>query len=119
MDYEVNESLRVIFQAIEDRCSRPILFDGFELKLLFQNLSPLEQLLAARHFCKLPWNIGSLRVLAVLQSSNVLTASNYILSLSNDDDIQLILNDFLEAEFELLKELYTVAYYGNIFLYYL
>nr|XP_014100512.1 uncharacterized protein LOC106625215 [Bactrocera oleae] len=113
MDYEVNESLRVVFQAIKERCSRPVLFDGFELKVLLQNLSPLEQLLAARYFCKLPWNVGSLRVLAVLQSANVLTASNYLLRLENDEEVQLILNDFLEAEFELLKELYTVAYYDS------
>ncbi|XP_039956741.1 uncharacterized protein LOC120772298 [Bactrocera tryoni] len=113
MAYEVNESLRIVFQAIKERCSRPVLLDKFELKMLFQSLSPLEQLLAARYFCKLPWNIGSLRVLAVLQSANVLTASNYILSLENDEEMQLILNDFLEAEFELLKELYTVAHYDS------
>ncbi|XP_011188607.1 uncharacterized protein LOC105216041 [Zeugodacus cucurbitae] len=113
MDYEVNASLRVVFQAIEERCSRPVLFDRFELQMLLESLKPLEQLLVARYFCKLPWNIGSLRVLAILQSSNILTASNYILSLENDEEIQLILNDFLEAEFELLKELYTVAYYDS------
>lgn len=30
--------------------------------------------------------------------------------------MQLQLNDFLEAEFELIKELFTIAHYGNMIL---
>ncbi|XP_036331180.1 uncharacterized protein LOC118742878 [Rhagoletis pomonella] len=113
MVYEISESLKVVFQAIEDRCSDPILYDRYELKTLLRNLSSIEQLLIARNFCKLSWNIGSLRVLAVLQTAHVLTASNYILSQENNAGLQLILNDFLEAEFELIQELFIAAHYDS------
>ncbi|XP_067631748.1 uncharacterized protein [Eurosta solidaginis] len=113
MGFEVSENLRVVFQAIEERISKAILYDRYELKMVLKNLSSMEQLLVARNFCKSVWNIGSLRVLAVLHDANVLTASNYILSLENAGELQLILNDFLEAEFELLKELFIVAHHDS------
>ncbi|XP_053964922.1 uncharacterized protein LOC128867580 [Anastrepha ludens] len=113
MGYEVGESLKVVFQAIEERFSKPILYDQYGLEMLLRNLSPIEQLLVARNFCKLPWNIGSLRVLAVLQASNVLTASNYVLSQENVEELQFILNDFLEAEFEIIRELFVAAHYDK------
>ncbi|XP_037954096.1 uncharacterized protein LOC119684192 isoform X2 [Teleopsis dalmanni] len=61
----------------------------------------------------LEWNCGSLRVLGVLQEIQLLSATEYILSLKDSAQIQLILNDFLETEYDLLLQLFKSSFYDN------
>ncbi|TMW42153.1 hypothetical protein DOY81_012765, partial [Sarcophaga bullata] len=63
-------------------------------------------LVGKNYYCKLPWNIGSLRVLGILQELRILTATEYILSSQNAEEVQLILNDFLETEYDLISNIF-------------
>uniref|UniRef100_A0A182WL39 NTF2 domain-containing protein n=1 Tax=Anopheles minimus TaxID=112268 RepID=A0A182WL39_9DIPT len=63
-------------------------------------------------FLRQEWNMGSARVLNMLQEANILTASEYILSLDTIELMQQIMNDLLETEYNLLAHIIRYAYQG-------
>lgn len=69
----------------------------------------------AREFPKWNWNVGSTKVLCWFQRANILSATEYIAAKSqgDTDEVQLILNDFFETEFELLANLLRCAECSN------
>ncbi|KAI8128425.1 hypothetical protein CVS40_1594 [Lucilia cuprina] len=76
-----------------------------ELEELLQTLNASERYLVAKYFCKISWNIGSLKILSILQKLRILTASEYVLSCENSEEVQLIINDLLESEYVLITNL--------------
>ncbi|XP_053674425.1 uncharacterized protein LOC128724728 [Anopheles nili] len=64
-------------------------------------------------FLRLDWNLGSARILCLLQESNILTASELILSLDSTERIQQVMNDLLETEYSLLCHIIKFAYQDN------
>uniref|UniRef100_A0A182R338 Fanconi_A_N domain-containing protein n=1 Tax=Anopheles funestus TaxID=62324 RepID=A0A182R338_ANOFN len=71
-------------------------------------------------FLRQEWNMGSARVLSLLQEANILTASEYMLrsmsrcSLDTIELMQQIMNDVLETEYNLLAHIIRYAYQDNV-----
>ncbi|XP_053665236.1 uncharacterized protein LOC128715171 [Anopheles marshallii] len=65
-------------------------------------------------FLRQEWNMGSARVLNLLQEANILTASEYMLSLDANELMQQIMNDLLETEYKLLAHIIRYAYLDNV-----
>lgn len=91
------------------------------------------QLLLGKYYCQLPLNVGSFRLLRHLQKVRILTATEYICrqvtiqqdilyynlrsvtsSIQNEEQLQLVLIEFLESEPELLCNLFISALYGKL-----
>ncbi|XP_023172630.1 uncharacterized protein LOC111600645 [Drosophila hydei] len=81
---------------------------------LLKCLNAKEKLLLSKYFCQLPLSVGSFRVLRQLQKLRILTATEYICSIENDEHLQLILIEFLQNENELLINLFVSAHYDSI-----
>ncbi|KAH8394622.1 hypothetical protein KR222_000298, partial [Zaprionus bogoriensis] len=79
---------------------------------LLKHLNAKEKLLLCKYFCQLPLNVGSFRMLRQLQSLRILTATEYVCSVENEEQLQLILIEFLESEPELLSNLFVSALYN-------
>ncbi|KAH8370670.1 hypothetical protein KR093_004616, partial [Drosophila rubida] len=71
-------------------------------------------MLLAKYFCQLPLNVGSFRVLRQLQHLRILTATEYICSILDEEQLQLILIEFLESEHDLLANLFISAHYDSL-----
>uniref|UniRef100_A0A182MER5 Fanconi anaemia group A protein N-terminal domain-containing protein n=1 Tax=Anopheles culicifacies TaxID=139723 RepID=A0A182MER5_9DIPT len=65
-------------------------------------------------FLRQEWNVGSARVLSLLQEANILSASEYMLSLDTIELMQQIMNDLLETEHNLLAHIIRYAYQDNV-----
>ncbi|XP_037907784.1 uncharacterized protein LOC119649623 isoform X1 [Hermetia illucens] len=85
-----------------------------EFVKLLLTLDCEEKLLLNKYFRTLEWNVGSSTVLVILQNCKVITASEYILTQEDDEHVQLVLNDFLEAKFELLADILRSCYYDFV-----
>ncbi|EDW08994.1 uncharacterized protein LOC6579162 [Drosophila mojavensis] len=81
---------------------------------LLKSLNAKEKLLLSKYFCQLPLSVGSFRVLRQLQKLRILTATEYICSIENDEQLQLILIEFLQNENELLINLFISAHYDSV-----
>ncbi|XP_058054778.1 uncharacterized protein LOC131206288 [Anopheles bellator] len=84
-----------------------------EYRSHLQYLGSKEKCLLKLSFVHCPWNIGSARLLAILQEADILTASEYILSIDCADLTQQVMNDLLETEYSLLAHLISFAYKEN------
>ncbi|KAH8307204.1 hypothetical protein KR044_007533, partial [Drosophila immigrans] len=71
-------------------------------------------LLLAKFFCQLSLNVGSFRVLRQLQHLRILTATEYVCSIMDEEQLQLILIEFLESEHDLLANLFISAHYDSL-----
>uniref|UniRef100_A0A182SUW4 Fanconi_A_N domain-containing protein n=1 Tax=Anopheles maculatus TaxID=74869 RepID=A0A182SUW4_9DIPT len=58
--------------------------------------------------------MGSARVLSLLQEANILSASEFMLSLDSIELVQQIMNDLLETEYNLLAHIIRYAYQDNV-----
>uniref|UniRef100_A0A1S4GTX6 Fanconi_A_N domain-containing protein n=1 Tax=Anopheles gambiae TaxID=7165 RepID=A0A1S4GTX6_ANOGA len=85
-----------------------------EYRAQLKHLGYKEKDILREAFQRQEWNVGSARVLSLLQEANILTASEYILSLDSIELMQQILNDFLEAEYSLLAHIVRYAYQENV-----
>ncbi|XP_017867054.1 PREDICTED: uncharacterized protein LOC108616400 isoform X2 [Drosophila arizonae] len=81
---------------------------------LLKSLNAKEKLLLSKYFCQLPLSVGSFRVLRQLQKLRILTTTEYICSIENDEQLQLILIEFLQNENELLINLFISAHYDSV-----
>lgn len=74
---------------------------------MLANLSPIEKEYIAKECIDWEWNVGSIRLLRSLQTTHILTMSEFIVWVhnKNPEEAQLILNDLLEMEFILLADL--------------
>ncbi|XP_058120833.1 uncharacterized protein LOC131286631 [Anopheles ziemanni] len=81
-----------------------------EFRCQLKYLGFKEKYIVKEAFFRQEWNIGSTRVLRLLQEANILTASEFILSLESIDLTQQIMNDLLEAEYVLLANIIQFAY---------
>ncbi|XP_073848675.1 uncharacterized protein [Musca autumnalis] len=106
MHYQLAPSFQLICRTLKERTENNNRRQRFEILELLKTLNATEKLLIAKFFCKLPWNIGSLHVLGMLHDLRILTATEFILSYNSSEDVQLILNDFLESEYELITNLF-------------
>ncbi|XP_005187383.1 uncharacterized protein LOC101891480 isoform X2 [Musca domestica] len=106
MHYQIGPSLKLICQTLQKNTERVNQCQRFEIAELLKTLNATEKLLVAKYFCKLPWNIGSLFVLGILHDLRILTATEFILCYNSNEDVQLVLNDFYESEFELITNLF-------------
>ncbi|TMW43279.1 hypothetical protein DOY81_011642, partial [Sarcophaga bullata] len=66
-----------LFESLKTQTGYADLHDAerFQLKEILKTLNAMERSLVAKYYCKLPWNIGSLRVLGILQELRILTAT--------------------------------------------
>ncbi|EDW02295.1 uncharacterized protein LOC6561144 [Drosophila grimshawi] len=87
---------------------------AWDLVDLLKCLNAKEKLLLAKYFCRLPLNVGSFRVLRQLQDLRILTATEYICSIENEEQLQLILIEFLENQNALLSNLFISALYDSL-----
>uniref|UniRef100_A0A182KAL5 Fanconi anaemia group A protein N-terminal domain-containing protein n=1 Tax=Anopheles christyi TaxID=43041 RepID=A0A182KAL5_9DIPT len=85
-----------------------------EYRVQLKHLGYKEKDILKEAFQRQEWNVGSARVLSFLQEANVLTASEYILSLDSIELIQQIMNDLLETEYSLLAHIIRYAYQDNV-----
>uniref|UniRef100_A0A182PF39 Fanconi_A_N domain-containing protein n=1 Tax=Anopheles epiroticus TaxID=199890 RepID=A0A182PF39_9DIPT len=85
-----------------------------EYRAQLKHLGYKEKELLKEAFQRQEWNMGSARVLSLLQEANILTASEYILSLDSIELIQQIMNDLLEAEYSLLAHIVRYAYQDTV-----
>ncbi|XP_030377928.1 uncharacterized protein LOC115626651 isoform X2 [Scaptodrosophila lebanonensis] len=113
MDFVGSRSFIFICKAIENQCDIQYGENCKDFQELLKSLTPKEKLLASKYFCQLPWKIGTLRVLRQFQDLRLLTATEYILSIQNNVQVQLVLNEFLEAEYELLENIFISAAYDS------
>lgn len=74
---------------------------------MLANLAPFEKEYIAKECIDWDWNVGSIRLLRSLQTTHILTMSEFIVRAhsKNPEEAQLILNDLLEMEFILLADL--------------
>uniref|UniRef100_A0A1I8PI04 Fanconi anaemia group A protein N-terminal domain-containing protein n=1 Tax=Stomoxys calcitrans TaxID=35570 RepID=A0A1I8PI04_STOCA len=107
MCYEIGPSLKLICNILKSSTEQNCKGQRFEITQLLKTLNASEKFLVARYFCKLPWNIGSLYILSQLHELRILTASEYILSCDDSPEVQLILNDFLESQYDLITNLFV------------
>ncbi|KAH8345491.1 hypothetical protein KR084_005133 [Drosophila pseudotakahashii] len=98
-------------QTIQKQCGIQQIgsVEKYEFVQLLKILNGKERFLAAKFFCQLQANVGSFRVLLQLQELRILTATQYILSKEHSDELQVDLIIFLEAEFELLANVFISA----------
>uniref|UniRef100_A0A182NJL7 Fanconi_A_N domain-containing protein n=1 Tax=Anopheles dirus TaxID=7168 RepID=A0A182NJL7_9DIPT len=85
-----------------------------EYRAQLKHLGCKEKEIVREAFLRHEWNVGSARVLNLLQDEHILTASEYILSLDSTELIQQIMNDLLETEFTLLAHLVKYAFQDNV-----
>ncbi|XP_065368666.1 uncharacterized protein LOC135961105 [Calliphora vicina] len=106
MVFIISTSLKLICNVLKSEIENTDLQNSkrLEIRELLKTLNGSERALVAKHFCKLIWNIGSLKILSILQELRILTATEYILSCESTE-VQLILNDLLESEYELIANL--------------
>ncbi|TMW40919.1 hypothetical protein DOY81_014001, partial [Sarcophaga bullata] len=69
-----------LFESLKTQTGYADLHDAerFQIKEILKTLNAMERSLVAKYYCKLPWDIGSLRVLGILQELRILTATEYI-----------------------------------------
>ncbi|XP_055916344.1 uncharacterized protein LOC129949112, partial [Eupeodes corollae] len=110
--FYIPNSLKFVCEVIDRECAAAGPYSvNSELLLLLESLNYLEKACIANYFCKLPWNVASVKVLASLNQLRILTSSEYILNQTDDEHVQLVLNDFLETEFNLMANLIITAHY--------
>ncbi|XP_075166984.1 uncharacterized protein LOC142239106 isoform X2 [Haematobia irritans] len=107
MYLEVGAGLKLICNILKEKTEYNSTGQCYQISELLATLNANEKFLLARYFCKLPWNIGSLYILNRLHELRILTACEYILSCDKNEEVQLILNDFLESEFDLITNLFV------------
>ncbi|XP_037819173.1 uncharacterized protein LOC119608722 [Lucilia sericata] len=107
MVFIIGSSLKLICNVLKTQAENDDIQnkDKIELEELLQTLNASERYLVAKYFCKLIWNIGSLKILSILQKLRILTATEYILSCEDIQEVQLIINDLLESEYDLITNL--------------
>uniref|UniRef100_A0A1B0FJR6 Fanconi anaemia group A protein N-terminal domain-containing protein n=1 Tax=Glossina morsitans morsitans TaxID=37546 RepID=A0A1B0FJR6_GLOMM len=106
MSYSISDNLKLIFNQLKSNTQVACFSQRFEFTELLETLNATERYLLAASFCKLPWDVGSVHVLAVLQKVRILTATEFISRrMYTNQNIHLILNDFLEQEYELITNL--------------
>ncbi|KAM7344018.1 uncharacterized protein ACRADG_010866 isoform 2-T2 [Cochliomyia hominivorax] len=115
MVFVIGSGLKLICNVLKTQTQNPEIYDSEKRGLndFLEILNATERFLVAKYFCKLNWNIGSLKVLNILQDLRILTATEYILSYENFSEVQLVLNDFLESEYELIGNLLTNATFDS------
>ncbi|KAL9919948.1 uncharacterized protein ACN427_001675 isoform 1-T1 [Glossina fuscipes fuscipes] len=106
MSYSISDSFKLIFNQLKSNTQIACFSQQFEFIELLETLNATERYLLAASFCKLPWDVGSVHVLAALQKVRILTATEFISRrMYTNQNIHLILNDFLEQEYELITNL--------------
>uniref|UniRef100_A0A182Y296 Fanconi_A_N domain-containing protein n=1 Tax=Anopheles stephensi TaxID=30069 RepID=A0A182Y296_ANOST len=85
-----------------------------EYRAQLMHLGCKEKDIVKEAFLHQDWNVGSARVLSLLQECNVLSASEFMLSLNSIELMQQIMNDLLETEYHLLAHLVRYAYQDNV-----
>uniref|UniRef100_A0AAG5D1G8 Fanconi anaemia group A protein N-terminal domain-containing protein n=1 Tax=Anopheles atroparvus TaxID=41427 RepID=A0AAG5D1G8_ANOAO len=84
-----------------------------EFRCQLKHLGFKDREIVKETFLRQEWNLGSARVLRLLQEANILTATEFILSLDSVDLTQQVMNDLLEAEYELLANVIQFAHQDN------
>lgn len=101
--------LKNILQNLDLRLSQNVhLPNTSSFIYLLKSLRPTEKDYIATYVTRKEWNLGSPIVLHILQQAGLLTMTEYMLQRIECDDpaeVQLILNDLLEAHFSLLANL--------------
>uniref|UniRef100_A0A182Q5L1 Fanconi anaemia group A protein N-terminal domain-containing protein n=1 Tax=Anopheles farauti TaxID=69004 RepID=A0A182Q5L1_9DIPT len=85
-----------------------------EYRAQLKHLGYKEKDIVREVFLRNEWNVGSARVLHLLQEESILTASEYMLSLDSAELTQQIMNDLLETEFTLLAHIVKYAFQDNV-----
>ncbi|XP_050074965.1 uncharacterized protein LOC126562489 [Anopheles maculipalpis] len=85
-----------------------------EYRAQLMHLGCKEKDIVKEAFLRQEWNMGSARVLSLLQEANILSASEFLLSLDAIELIQQIMNDLLETEYSLLAHIIRYAYQDNV-----
>ncbi|XP_068143802.1 uncharacterized protein [Drosophila tropicalis] len=112
----VSNSFGLICRAINSQCDLQIPQTNEsqeEFIVLLNYLNAKERLLAAKYFCQLPANVGSFRVLGQLQQLGILTATEYVLSKQQSEQLQVDLIIFLESQHELLSNVFLSAAFDS------
>nr|XP_016928000.1 uncharacterized protein LOC108008630 [Drosophila suzukii] len=111
----IGNSFGFICRTIQKQCGIQQIasYEKDEFRELLKILNGKERFLAARFFCQLQANVGSFRVLLQLQELRILTATQYILSKENSDELQVDMIIFLNSEFELLANIFLAAAYDS------
>ncbi|XP_037715114.1 uncharacterized protein LOC119550495 [Drosophila subpulchrella] len=111
----IGNSFGFICRTIQKQCGiqQVASYEKDEFRELLKILNGKESFLAAKFFCQLPANVGSFRVLLQLQELRILTATQYILSKENSDELQVDMIIFLNSEFELLANIFNAAAYDS------
>ncbi|XP_016967755.1 uncharacterized protein LOC108036256 [Drosophila biarmipes] len=111
----IGNSFGFVCRTIQKHCGLQQIatYEREDFRELLKILNAKERFLAARFFCQLQANVGSFRVLLQLQELRILTATQYILSKKNSDDLQVDLIIFLNSEFELLTNIFIAAAYNS------
>ncbi|KAL7737769.1 hypothetical protein ACLKA6_006159 [Drosophila palustris] len=116
MSLEISNSFGFICKVLKKQCDCPQISQSAACSLvdLLKCLNAKEKLLLAKYFCQLPLNVGSFRVLRQLQHQRILTATEYICSIQDEEQLQLILIEFLQNEHDLLSNLFISAHYDSL-----
>ncbi|XP_064543521.1 uncharacterized protein LOC135432012 isoform X1 [Drosophila montana] len=117
MNLNVSSNFGFTCRLLQKHCDNPQASQraAWDLVDLLKCLNAKEkQLLLAKYFCQLPLSVGSFRVLGQLQQLRILTATEYICSIENDEQLQLILIEFLQNENKLLSNLFISAHYDSL-----
>ncbi|XP_002033142.2 uncharacterized protein LOC6608408 [Drosophila sechellia] len=107
----IGNSFGFVCRIIEKQCGIQQLgaLEKYEFAELLKILNGTEKFLASKFFCQLPANVGSFRVLRQLQELRILTATQYIFSKEDSDQLQVDLIIFLESEYDLLANVFFSA----------
>lgn len=116
MSLEIGNSFGFTCRVLKKQCESLQVSQvaAYGLVDLLKCLTAMEKLLIAKYFCQLPLNVGSFRVLRQLQHQRILTATEYICSLENEEQLQLILIEFLENQHDLLCNLFISAQFDSL-----
>lgn len=85
-----------------------------EYRAQLMHLGCKEKDIVKEAFLRQEWNVGSARILSLLQEASILSATEFILSLDAIELVQQILNDLLETEYNLLAHIIRYAYQDNV-----
>ncbi|XP_034101980.1 uncharacterized protein LOC117566547 [Drosophila albomicans] len=116
MSLNISNSFGLTCKVLSKQCDSPQInsWATYSLLELLKCLNAKEKLLLTKYFCQLPLSVGSFRVLRQLQQLRILTATEYICSILDEEQLQLILIEFLESEHDLLANLFIAAHYDSL-----
>ncbi|EAT38695.1 AAEL009440-PA [Aedes aegypti] len=81
-----------------------------EFRMQIKYLHVKEKAILRQFIFEQEWNLGSSKVLSMLQEAGIVTASEYVLRLRSSSAIQQVMNDLLEVEHILLADIISNAH---------